>query len=253
MEAFYTFVYPYFENPLMLAAHVENWNCYPEDLRSRIRLILIDDCSRRSPAEPVFRRCQLQKELYRIRTNIPWNQHGARNLGAAVAPQRECLDPWMFMCDIDMMLTAEMATRLLATNHNPHNNYTFARSYPKHPHLDRYHVNMFSVRHSVYWQVGGYDEDYCGLYGGDVPFLQQLRRISPRVHLDSVALIAHLPSDIADANTQDYSRTGPSRKSYLTLLKRKQLLGQKRPRNPLRFCWERILWRLPGQRHLRDA
>lgn len=41
--------------------------------------------------------------------------HGARTLGATVAPHRECLDPWMFMCDIDMMLTAEMAARLLAT------------------------------------------------------------------------------------------------------------------------------------------
>ena len=241
MESSYTFIYPYFENPRMLAAQVENWNRYSEDLRSRIRLILIDDCSRRNPAEPVFRHCRLQKELYRIRDNIPWNQHGARNLGATAAPHRDCVNPWMLMCDIDMMLTAQMAARLLATEHNPRNHYTFERNYPKKPHLNRYHVNMFSVKHSIYWQAGGYDEDYCGLYGGDVPFVSQLRRISPRVHLEVVELLAHLPSDFGDANTQDYSRTGVYRKNYLKLLKRKQLLGQERARNPLRFSWERIL------------
>lgn len=237
----YTFIYPYFENPMMLDVQVRNWNRYSEDLRSRVRIILIDDGSRRNPAERIFRRCQLQKELYRISTNIPWNQHGARNLGAAVAPVRECLDPWMLMCDIDMMMTGEMAARLLARVHSSQCHYTFERSYPNQPHLNRYHVNMFSVRHSVYWQVGGYDEDYCGLYGGDVPFLQQLRSLSPRVHLEDVVLLAHLPCDVADANTQDFSRTGEFRTSYLKVLKRKQLMGQERARDPLRFAWERVL------------
>lgn len=241
MEASYTFIYPYYENPRMLAAQVENWNRYSEDLRSRIRVVLIDDCSRRSPAEPIFRLCQLQKELYRITTNIPWNQHGARNLGATMAPHDRCADPWMLLCDIDMMLTADMATRLLLTRHDAPNHYTFDRNYPNHPALNRYALNMFSVKHSVYWQAGGYDEDYCGLYGGDVPFVQQLRRISPRVHLNGVTLTAYLPSEIDDANTQDFSRTGVYRTTYLKILKRKQLTGNETARNSLRFSWQRIL------------
>jgi hypothetical protein len=241
MDEPYTLVYPYFENERMLAHQVQNWNRYDEELKSRIRIVLIDDCSRRSPAQRVFANCRLQKELYRITTAIPWNQHGARNLGARVARTERCVDPWMFMCDMDIVLTPDMARALLATNHDTRSHYTFARIVIGDPACTRYPVNVYSVKHSVYWTVGGYDEDYCGTYGGDLPFLRQLHQIAPRVHREDIRLVGYLPSVIPDASTTDYTRNGHYRRAYLESYRRKRLAGNERAREPLRFAWERVM------------
>jgi hypothetical protein len=89
--------------------------------------------------------------------------------------------------------------------------------------------------------AGGYDEDYCGTYGGDLPFLHQLERIAPRIHLEDIKLLGYLPDAIEDACTTDYSRTGKYRDDYLKLYRRKQLSGDQRAKHPLRFSWERIV------------
>ena len=78
-------IYPYYENPKMLERQVENWNRYAGELRGALRIILVDDGSTKYPAEPIFKHCKMPKKLYRVKEDIPWNQHGARNLGAKVA------------------------------------------------------------------------------------------------------------------------------------------------------------------------
>ena len=56
-------IYPYYENPQMLERQVENWNRYAGDLRDAIRIILIDDGSKKYPAEPIFKHCKAPKRL----------------------------------------------------------------------------------------------------------------------------------------------------------------------------------------------
>lgn len=86
-----TLVMAYYENPDMLRQHCRVWQGYPEDVRARVRVLLVDDGSPRRPArdalraavqEAAARGAQLpQIRLLRIQPDVPWNQDGARNLG----------------------------------------------------------------------------------------------------------------------------------------------------------------------------
>ena len=117
------FIYPYYENPTMLEMQVENWNRYAGELRSSIRLIVVDDCSEKYPAEPILRKCKLPKRLFRVNKRIPWNMHQARNIGAVEACKAK-ENFWLFMSDIDIMLTPEAAMTMLTKNLDSGRHYT---------------------------------------------------------------------------------------------------------------------------------
>jgi hypothetical protein len=99
-KPFITLVMAYYENPTMLQVHLKNWKeTYPDDVKARMRVIIVDDGSPRNPAVNQVRSFALREgdlgrfhafEIYRIDTNIPWNQDGARNLGMMVAHASPC-------------------------------------------------------------------------------------------------------------------------------------------------------------------
>lgn len=233
-------IYPYYENPEMLARQVENWNRYAGELRQHVRLLLIDDGSPKHPAEPIFKECKLPKRLYRIKQDIPWNQHGARNLGAALACKME-ENFWLFMSDMDIILTPEVAFDLFSRKLDPARYYTFERKFLPDLTRSKYHCNTFLVKHSIYWAVNGYDEDYCGTYGGDGPFLRQLGVLAPRCHLEDVVLFGVERDVVADANTSLPRKEGKFGDEYRKRFDAKRKSGDERSKNPLRFEWERVL------------
>src|SRR5690606_5643815 len=106
-EAQITLVVPYYRQPQMLARQLDAWGAYSDDVRQRFRFILVDDGSP-EPALPIVRASGLAVEVYRVLVDIMWNQHGARNLGAQLAR-----DGWLLMIDVDHVLLAENAERLL--------------------------------------------------------------------------------------------------------------------------------------------
>jgi hypothetical protein len=232
-------IYPYYENPQMLERQVENWNRYAGDLRDSIRIILVDDGSQKYPAEPIFKHCKAPKRLYRIKQDIPWNQHGARNLGAMQAC-KSSENFWLYMSDMDIILTPETAYDLFSRKLNPANYYTFERTFLPDCTRRKYHCNTFLVKHSVYWAVGGYDEDYCGTYGGDGPFLRQMNVLAPRVHLPDVLLYGVERDVVADANTDLPRKEGKFGDKYRQIFDDKRKRGDERAKNPLRFDWERV-------------
>lgn len=232
-------IYPYYENPRMLERQVENWNRYAGDLRHAVRVILIDDGSSKHPAEPIFRECKIPKKLYRVCKDIPWNQHGARNLGARKA---SCTDDnhWLFMSDMDVILTPETAYDLFSRDLDPARYYTFERTFLPDCTRRKYHCNTFLVKHNVYWAVNGYDEDYCGTYGGDGPFLRQLQVLAPRCHLSDVVLFGVEREVVADANTNLSRKDGEFGRLYRERFDAKRRSGNERSLNPIRFEWEKV-------------
>jgi len=232
-------IYPYYNNPEMLKLQMRSWDKYEGELRNSVKLILIDDGSQESPAYDIFKECKIPKELYKIEENIPWNQHGARNLGAKVCSN---VNDWMFMSDIDIVLPPEAAYSLLEKTLDPGKHYTFERVFA--PDLTEYlnHCNTFLVKRDVYWAVGGYDEDYCGTYGGDYPFLNQMEAIAPEIHLDDILLLNYAPSVIKDANTRDWGRKDSDLfTAYTKMHDMKRATGNEKSINPLRFHWKRLL------------
>lgn len=232
----FTFVIPYYRNPEMLKIQVENWNRYPHWIRDQVRVILIDDASP-EPAEPIFRKCELRKALWRINEDIPFNAHGARNLGAKVMGKDEA---WGLFTDMDITLPPEMAERLLAKEWKSVFHYTFEREF-KDARPRKYHCNSFLVTRGAYWGAGGYDEDFAGTYGGDGIFLRALERRAPRCHLGDVVLTGW-NNTVADCSTRDLDRQGPMKKEYLRRRDEKKAQPDGLvPRSPLRFTWKRVL------------
>ena len=231
-------IYPYYENPKMLERQVENWNRYSGDLRDHVKIILVDDGSPTNPARPIVETCKAPIALYRVLQNIPWGQHGARNIGAKVCGKD---GTWMFMSDMDILLTPEMAYTLLTKDLDPAHTHTFERHYLTPGKEPKYHCNSFMVLRDHYWKVGGYDEDYCGTYGGDGPFLRQLNVVAPREHHDDIILLGVDTDVCADANTQAWDRTGPFKEEYRRRFDEKRRKGDERSLNPLRTPWERLI------------
>jgi hypothetical protein len=242
------FVYPYFDNPGMLKLQVENWNRFDGELRDLIRIIIVDDHSAASPA-PILKKCRMAVHCYRLRERFPWNMHECRNIGAheASTPSE---NHWLFMSDIDNMLTPEMAYTMLSKEPDPSHYYTMDRVFAPYMLEWKTHSNTFLVKYDVLWRVNGYDLDLNpiggGGYGGDGQFLRQLQAIAPRIHRSDVALIGYGRSwrdgqpVIPDSDTRSLDRAEWSEKYHLAVERKKQS-GDLRSVRPIRTSYERIL------------
>jgi hypothetical protein len=195
-------------------------------------------------------KCKLPKSLLRVRERLPWNMHQARNIGAFFAERTGIDNPWLFMSDIDIMLTPEMALTMMEKDLKPGFHYTMERTFWPEFTERKVHPNTFLVQHSAYWTINGYDLDltggYGGGYGGDGEFRRQLSAIAPVRHLDDVVLVGYgrrsreLTPAIADADTSDLDRDEWSKK-YREAFDRKRKSGDMRSRDPIRVEWEKLL------------
>lgn len=228
-----TLITPYYRNPRMLAHQLLAWELMPDSFR----IMIIDDCSP-EPALPVVMenagKTLLDRiTMYRIKDDIAWNQHGARNLGAM-----ECKTQWMLMFDIDHVLAG--ADDLLHMAFCTTEWYRFKR-YRIDVGDGRVEItsapNVFLCTRSMFLATGGYNEDYCGCYGGDDQFLLRMKKVNgnPIVLPDPVSMEVHTPRSIPDAATL----MDRSPKEYQRRLATTGIGAE--PENPLRFPWERVL------------
>jgi hypothetical protein len=247
------FIYPYYENKTMLQKQVENWNRYAGELRKAVRIIIVDDCSSTYPAYDVLKDCKVSKQLWKVTKRIPWNMHQCRNIGAKVAygedkdGQKE--DGWMFMSDIDIILTPEMAYTMLSKELEPEKFYTMERTFAPDFKDRKIHPNTFLVRHSAYWQINGYDLDLTpvggGGYGGDGEFVRQLSVLAQKTHMQDVVLVGYGRRErkgepyLHDADTRDLDRD-EWQKKYREAFDKKRVSGDMRSIRPIRTPFERI-------------
>lgn len=245
-------IYPYYDNPQMLAEQVEHWNFYPDHLKEKMQIIIVDDCSPNSPAAPIMKKCEAPKKVFRVMENIPWAQHHARNIGAKVVKGD---NSWLFMSDMDIGLPHTSFEKLF--NLDPERYHTFERNYVGGVLPPKFHLNTFLVKRKYFWAVNGYDVDFCGTYGGDSQFLVQLARVAPQLHhgLQSHHLkpTAEISGEIInvwgferdvipDANTREWSRKeGVYRDKFIEVLKKKKAAKDFQSRNPIRWPYERVL------------
>jgi hypothetical protein len=237
-----TLIIPYYRNAGMLERQCEEWAKYPED----IRVICVDDASP-EPARPIIEAAGARCRLYRILEDKPWNREGARNLGSTVAET-----DWIMHADIDHILPAESARRLVEFVPHSGSWYRFPRfrkgradetrnkdPLPRDVPFGKVkpHVDSFVCRRDLYWKAGGYDEDFVGCLGGSRPFLEEMKRLGKLTLLpDSISLHVYTRSEIKDASDWTCSRDGTE---FASRLARKIRNGDMRPKNPLRFAWER--------------
>ncbi len=239
-------IFPYFDNPEMLKLQVKNWDRFEGELRDAVRIIVIDDHSKKDPV-PILEKCKAPVMCFRVSTRHEWNQHQCRNIGAKVAGDD---NHWLFMSDIDIMLTPEMAYTMLTKELDPGRYYTMERTFYPDFLGRKTHPNTFLVRRGAYWQVNGYDLDLIpiggGGYGGDTQFTKQLAAIVEHTHLDDVVLIGYgrrtregTPA-LPDADTTSLDRAEWHAR-YVKALERKKKSGDMRSVRPIRVNYERTL------------
>lgn len=241
---------PYYKNPLMLAEQFHVWSSYPDDLKPHIEILLVDDGSPANVAAstvarpdglPAFR-------LYRVLVDIPWHQHGARNLAA-----KEATGDWLLLTDMDHVLPGDSLRDLLAVlpSAGKTDVFTFNRlDAPKlTPTRDQHgalkpHVNTLCMKRDWFWKVGGYDEDCVG-YGTDGYFRNRLNPLSNRRHLAGISVIRYPREVIADASC---SQPGVDPREFRNRGRRpaetRANLSRKAPGagpKVLAFPWERVV------------
>lgn len=250
MKKLATLVMPYYINPGMLAAHYAEWSRFSKYICDRLEVVIVDDGSPTGAAADVAipPDVDLRISIYRVDKDIPWNQHGARNLGAHVAQTK-----WLIMTDMDHMIRGEDMTRLLMALETCKTEQVFTFNRVDAP--DRVptvrpdgtrkpHVNSFALWRKTYWKIGGYDEDFCGMYGTDSLFRSRLFGKHPAQHLRNVSLERFPREVIADASTHTLERRPESGTTKgLTKERRKWKAEQGRTHQiiTLNFPWSHVL------------
>jgi len=195
--------------------------------KTNFEFIVVDDGSPNWPAASVPREnVDFPLKIFRVKVDIPWNQHGARNIGAVNAESK-----WLFLTDIDQIIP-EKVVLIIDKKLEENFTYTFARRKFKTGCEWRSHVNTFLVTKENFLKAGGYDEQLHGLYGTDMYFRRTMFRVAPNQHYSTIYLMAVDPEDVPDANTRTLSRQN----NFYAFLKKKILIGLK----------ERGLWRSRG-------
>lgn len=239
-----TIAIPYYDAPHMLRKQVEHWRMFPQSAAERFSVVIVDDGSQKFPAEDVltFDRPFFPLKLFRIEENIPWNHGGARNLSMRIAD-----DGWIISTDIDLVLDAENAERLLELELVPNTVYRPNRldlaedgtwfPFKRHP-------ESFVMTKEMFWKIGGYDEDFTGFWNGSfTPFRKKLKRTARRVDLEDVYLKNYCKV-VEDAMVLEWGRRGSEYDIHTNsemYLKRRAATRNYNPINPLRFTWKQVI------------
>jgi hypothetical protein len=196
-----TLIYPYYENPMMLARQVEGWAALPGSVLQWLSFIIVDDGSPDHPAGTVLRSLTRppRLSLYRIEVDIRWNWIAARNLALFRA------EGWCLLTDMDHVCTEGLLRHVVHGAHDPETIYRFSRrehsGEPIKP-----HPNSWLMTRDMFWKIGGYDEAFSGHYGTDGEYRRRCVKTAPiRILRDE--LVRH--EFQLDASTDRYKRKQP--------------------------------------------
>lgn len=238
-----TFVYPYYMNPGMLKLQEEIWSNYPEELRKRLEIIVIDDCSPSGAAIDVANKdIPVDYNLFQIEgEDIPWNWLAARNIGATHAQDNN----FLLLTDIDHVVCEEVLTKLISQIDSgvisPDNLYMFERRdapclTPYKPHNDSFFLDKF-----LFWKSGGYDEEFSGLYGTAWMYRKRQKAVAEETIRLKEYLIRYTRDVIADASTTTLARKeGRDPKAKKRIKLKKRILGRKNKIRTLSFPYRKI-------------
>src|SRR5688572_17691435 len=199
----------------MLAEQQDVWASYPADVRARLHIVIVDDCSPagNSPtAESLTFRDVASIRLYRLLEKKRWNWLSCRNLGAEVATT-----DWLLLTDMDHIAPAATLRELMTRDLDARDAHRFGRVTAEHrwpydpARLPAYkpHNDSWFLTRSLFFddRVGGYDERLAGCYGTSSEFTGRLMAAA-RAHvlLRDCILIRYPREVIADASTTVYTR-----------------------------------------------
>jgi len=201
-------VFAYYENPSMLALQWKEIAAYPASVKSAVEIVVVDDASPQTPAASVTRPRGLPRHrVYRIGKDIPWNQDAARNIGA-----HEAAGQWLLLTDIDHVVPASTLQALLESPRDNRVFYSFGRVKFDSGEAREPHPNSYFMTKDMYWDIGGHDEDFAGIYGKDVLFRKRALAHAREVPLVDLPIARVGQSMVADSGTRTISRRNTLRR-----------------------------------------
>ena len=221
----------YYNHPKMVQDQIAYWESLPEAFLQHVEFILVDDCSELTPRIPVTR---LDLKVFRVITDLAWNQAGARNLATLNAT-----GDWALFFDMDQKFRVDpMMSVLAGLNGLDRMSMFYLRieeliDVTVNKPLD-FHPNTFLVNLAQFKRHAMYDEDFVGHYGYEDLYMPQVweKRGGKRVLFNDAIFFEALPFGTTNLD-RDLSRN-------LALAKQKMLAGCKRPLGILRFEWEPV-------------
>ena len=202
-----TLIMAYYDNPTMLIQQVKNIAMYSEEIRHKLDVIIIDDCSPRWPAIDALKSPALSEfiknvniRLYRTKVDVAWNQDFCRNLGAYAAKT-----DWLLLTDIDHLVPESTIKAAFEINCKTFVVYKFQRINAPDYSPYKPHPNSWLMSAEFYRRIGGYDERFAGWYGSDGDFRD---RVAKHAAIEEIqAPLIRVPREvIPDASTTTLTR-----------------------------------------------
>jgi glycosyltransferase involved in cell wall biosynthesis len=152
----------YYNEPQHLIPFLENEcsNIFSE-------VIIVDDGSQIYPAKNIMKSFDDPRfKLYRIKEDLGFNSHGARNLA-----MKQCTSEWAMLVDIDRVGMGRFVNILeryvLSAKDKEYFNW-FLQNEEEPTHND------YCIRVDDFWISGGYDEEFVNWHFGDRLFIDRL-------------------------------------------------------------------------------
>lgn len=236
---------PYYMNPGMLALQYGQWASWSDKLKAQVSVIIVDDGSP-EPAVYVPRPEGLPHlSIYRVLKDMPWHQHGARNLGADRAPK----EGWLLLTDMDHVLNEVNASKLIKrfAKLDMNKAYMLGRveantgKVTTKDGVPKPHPNSFVMTRDTYWEIGGYDEDYCGIYGTDSMYRERVLRRAGMALLSDIQLVRYWNDLVHDASTRTLKRKeGRDPEAKKRVAAAKAARGEGKRIKTLAFEWTQV-------------
>jgi len=155
-----SYVIPVYFNQQSTQTLVElllRYNSYAKEVMVPIQFVIVDDASPLPIIIP--EEIRLNLSVYRIATDISWNQSGARNLGVVYAKS-----PKILISDADHYFPEKLLRNILKSSIPRKTLYKFKRVDHQGCSIGKA-MNIFYTSKSIFFQTLGYDEEFCGNYG----------------------------------------------------------------------------------------
>lgn len=192
---------PIYENPRTLEFQVDSLNRFDTKTKSSIELVVVDDGSPNYPAHACRVEPEFDMKIFRVGKDRPWNHRAARNIGA-----HEASNEWLFLLDMDALVPEATISELIGLSTEEHNWYLFFRRDARTLQPRGRHHDTILISRELYWRIGGFDENFAGIYGAGPIFSKSLEKIHPWIHLKDLWVDHISPDFLPDARTQGMRR-----------------------------------------------
>ncbi|WP_099464716.1 MULTISPECIES: glycosyltransferase family A protein [Parabacteroides] len=145
------------KNTNVLTNLLEDYSKIAPAVLKRIQFVIVDDCSPIPVTVPSH--ININYQIYRIISDIRWNQGGARNLGVVKA-----ISPKIILTDCDHFFPEKLLSQILDSKIPQHTLYKFKRV-DANGNQQQSPCNIFYTSKMTFFSSLGYDEEFCGNYG----------------------------------------------------------------------------------------